>query len=284
MAVEAATEAVNAKLNQQADKVADKVAARAERHLDKLEQLDRHFLEVWTRHAGRSRKPRLSRGDIARTAVRIADEEGLEALSMRRLAAELDVGTMSIYHYVRTKDELMTLVMDELMGEICVPERVRMPKGWREAVTLIARHTRDALQRHPWVFDITDDPPIGPNSMRHADQTMAALAGLDASTELMLDLMMAVDEYVFGYCLHARNNLQADESADPSVMRYMEDLLATGEYPALRALVGTDGFEATWRRLGDQMRDSRRFERNLDRLLDGFEAAAASERRGGRGR
>ena len=76
---------------------------------------------MWTRGDRGSRKPRFNRDDIAAAAIRIADGEGFEAVSMRRLAAELDAGTMSLYHYVRTKDELLTLVVDALLGEVVLP-------------------------------------------------------------------------------------------------------------------------------------------------------------------
>ena len=113
---------------------------------------------------------------------------------------------MTLYHYVRTKDELLTLVDRCGHGRGRASGRSPVPGDWRDAMTLIARRSRDALRRHPWMLDITDDPPIGPNSVRHFDQSWQALASLDAGFEDKLDLIMAVDEYVFGYCLHQRNN------------------------------------------------------------------------------
>ena len=81
-------------------------------------------------------------------AIHIADAEGFDALSMRRLAAELDAGTMTLYHYVRTKDELLSLVNDAVMGELLVPPG-ELPDDWRAAITLIAhaRATRCAATR-----------------------------------------------------------------------------------------------------------------------------------------
>src|SRR4029453_12428834 len=79
---------------------------------------------------------RFSRRELAQTAIRLVDAEGLDALSMRRLAAELGAGTMTLYHYVRTKDELLTLIFDEVMKEVVVHEE--LPTDWREAITLIA--------------------------------------------------------------------------------------------------------------------------------------------------
>src|SRR5262245_27967501 len=91
---------------------AEQAAATLTRKAAQLDQISARLasLDVWTRPEPGSRKPRFNRDEIAAAAVRIADAEGLEALSMRRLAVELDAGTMTLYHYVRTKDELLALV------------------------------------------------------------------------------------------------------------------------------------------------------------------------------
>jgi AcrR family transcriptional regulator len=188
---------------------------------------------------------------------------------MRRLATELGAGTMTLYHYVRTKDELLTLVNDAVMGEIVVPEGELNAADWREAITAIARRSRDVLQRHPWLLDIADDPPIGPNSVRHFDQSMHALAALDATVTVKLDIVTAVDEYTFGFCLHERNNLDDESVAEP-MKRYIEELVATGEYPHLGALLADRTIDDVFAEMTAHARDPRRFERNLARLLDGF--------------
>ena len=97
---------------------------------------------------------------------------------MRQIAAELGAGTMTLYHYVRTKDELLALVNDAVMGELIVPDG-ELPTDWRAAITLIAHRSRDVLQRHPWTLDIRDDPAPGPNGVRHFDQSMQAVIPLD---------------------------------------------------------------------------------------------------------
>jgi AcrR family transcriptional regulator len=218
------------------------------------------------------RKPRFNRDDIAATAIDIADAEGLDAVSMRRLAAEMGAGTMSLYHYVRTKDELMTLVVDALLGEIVLPATQRMPRDWRAAITVIARRTRDALRRHPWILDIADEPNIGPNAIRHFDQAWQALGSLDASFDDKLDLITVVDEYVFGFCLHERNNLR-DDGTDDEMVDYIGALLIADEYPALSAMVDEMGMPRLWSRIHNHNRGSGRFDRNLGRLLDGFQAS-----------
>jgi AcrR family transcriptional regulator len=265
---------INAKINAKLDKSASKVAAKTAKHVETLDRLAAHLetIDVWTRTDRASRKPRFNRDDIAAAAIRIADSEGFEAVSMRRLAAELDAGTMSLYHYVRTKDELLTLVVDALLAEVVVPADQPMPGDWRVAITLIASRTRDALRKHPWILDITDDPNIGPNAMRHFDQSWQALASLDASFEDKLDLITVVDEYVFGYCLHERNNLK-DDPDDDEMADYIEALLIEDEYPALSAMVSEMGMQQLWTRIHGHARSEGRFDRNLARLVAGFEAS-----------
>ena len=262
------------KITSKIDKQADKVAAKTAKHIETLDRLAAHLetLDVWTRDHGVGRKPRFNRDDIAAAAIRIADSEGFEAVSMRRLAAELDAGTMTLYHYVRTKDELLTLIVDAFLGEVVLPAGQRLPRDWRTAITAIARRTRDALRRHPWILDITDDPNIGPNAMRHFDQSWQALASLDAEFEDKLDLITVVDEYVFGFCLHERNNLK-DEPRDSEMVDYIGALLVEDEYPALAGMVSEMGLPRLWSRINSHARDVGRFDRNLARLLAGFEAS-----------
>ena len=181
---------------------------------------------------------------------------------------------MSLYHYVRTKDELMTLVVDALLGEIVLAPGQRMPREWRPAITVIARRTRDALRRHPWILDITDEPTIGPNAMRHFDQSWRALASMDASFEDKLDLITVVDEYVFGFCLHERNNAR-DDAHDDEMVEYIGAMLVDDEYPMLSAMVQEMGMPRLWSRIHTHNRGAGRFDRNLARLLDGFEAGLA---------
>jgi AcrR family transcriptional regulator len=183
---------------------------------------------------------------------------------------------MSLYHYVRTKDELLTLVFDAVMGEVAIPVGQRLPRDWHAAITLIAKRSRDALRRHHWILDITDDPNIGPNAMRHFDQSWQALASLEASFEEKMDLITAVDEYVFGYCLHERNSLK-DHTGDDEMIDYIDDLLIENEYPALSAMVAEMGLPQLWSRLHHHASSAGRFDRNLARLLAGFEASLSHD-------
>jgi AcrR family transcriptional regulator len=272
----AVTEKVNQtvadKLNEHATKH-EQMAAKAAQRAAAFDQLTSHLgaLDVWMRAEPRGRRPRFRRDDIAEAAVHIADTEGFDALSMRRLAAELGAGTMTLYHYVRTKDELLTLVTDTVMAEVVVPEDEPLPGEWRAAMTVLANRSRDALLRHPWILDIADDPPIGPNSVRHFDQTLEAVSSLDADLATKLDVVSAVDEYVFGFCLMERNHFQDSSTSDTYMVDYVGGLISTGAYPELAKLVDELGLVDGWARIEEHHRDPGRFDRNLARLLAGIE-------------
>jgi AcrR family transcriptional regulator len=227
-------------------------------------------LDLWTRSEPGARKPRLGRAELASVAIRVADAEGIDAVSMRRIATELEVGTMTLYHYVRTKDELLALMVDHLLDEVLVPAD-ELASDWRVAMTAIAHRSRDALRGHPWVFDVAGDPSIGPNAMRHLDQSWRAVAGLDADLDTKLDVISAVDEYVFGFCLAERRGfVERDGAEEPGMVAYMEELLADGDYPALRMLTAEVPMPELWSRMQAHAADDGRFERNLERLLSGF--------------
>jgi AcrR family transcriptional regulator len=274
--VDAVTEQITEKANRQAEHIASKAGRQAERQLAKAARhVARHLdtLDTWTRTEPGARRPRLSRQDIAEAAVKIADAEGFDAVSMRRIATDLDVGTMTLYHYVRTKDELLTLVMDSIMGEVVVPPDQPLPDDWREAISVIARRSRDSFRAHPWILDIRDDPGLGPNSVLHFDQCVQALESLNADLGTKFDVITAVDEYVFGYCLHERNDFR-DDDAGRHIVSYILDLVASGGYPAIAQLIEAEGTAGLWAKLTAHANDPTRFDRNLARLLAGFMASA----------
>lgn len=195
---------------------------------------------------------------------------------MRRLASELGAGTMTLYHYVLTKDELLALVGDAIMAELLVPDD-ELPSGWREALTLIAHRSRLALRRHPWMLDVRDDPAPGPNAIKHWDQSMQAVASLaELTIGERFELVSAVDEYVFGFCLHERTSPLGDDGPTPDELEemrvYVTDLVASGDYPALAAMWADPGIDEAWSQMRRHAVDPGRFDRNLQRLLDGFEA------------
>ena len=126
------------------------------------------------------------------------------------------------------------------------------------------------------MFEVAGDPSIGPNAMRHFDQSWQAVGGLDADLETRLDLITAVDEYVFGYCVRERQSYATEDGDEAGMVRYMQELLADGDYPALRGLTEQFGLPGLWSRMEAHEHDDRRFDRNLERLLSGFTPGPAT--------
>jgi AcrR family transcriptional regulator len=281
--VDRVTQKLNVKAGQMREKAArasEKAARHAEkmdRHAQRMDRLADHLdtLDLWMREAPGARKPRFTRDDIAAAAIRIADAEGFEAVSMRRIASELGAGTMTLYHYVRTKDELFTLVNDAVMGEVVIPDDEPIPEDWRAAIIMIATRSRDVFRRHWWLLDIHDDPPIGPNALRHFDQSLHAVGSLPIDFVTKLDIVTAVDEYVFGFCIHERTHVHDGGAVDRHMASYVEELVRTGDYPHLEALLRHRSIEEVLTEITEHSHAEDRFERNLSRLLDGFAAELA---------
>jgi AcrR family transcriptional regulator len=226
---------------------------------------------VWMRPPPGSRRPRHTRDDIAAAALKIADDEGIDAVSMRRVAAELDAGTMTLYHYVSTKAELFSLLSDAVMAELIVPGP--LAADWREALKQIARSTRDSMFRHPWVLGIVGQlGGLGPNAVRHFEQSLEALRSAPADFTVKMDIIAALDEYTFGYCKHRRQEESEahDEDALQDGFAYIEALLATGDFPQIAALLQQYDVAALVGIATGMMTSDARFERNLDRLLDSY--------------
>lgn len=226
---------------------------------------------IWFRQEPSSRRPAHSRADIARAAIEIADSEGFDAVSMRRVAQRLGAGTMTLYHYVRNKDELITLMSDAVMAEVVVPED-ELADDWRTALTQIASRTRQAFSAHHWIFERMGDGRPGPSGMRHFEQSLHAVAPLGLSRNETFELIGTVDDYVFGYSLREVQEMEEHERGwPPEVLDFFKRELASGQYPLINDFFGEDidsGFDAVLEFLSQPGR----FERGLNRLLDGIEA------------
>lgn len=232
---------------------------------------------IWAWPEPGTRRPRYTRDEIAAAALAIADRDGFGAVSMRNLARELGAGTMSLYHYLRTKDDLLALMDDALMAELLVRDG-ELPSGWREALTAIAQRTRVAWARHPWAIEALRGERFGPNAMKHVEQSLAAVAGMGLEPAARLEVIGMVDDYVLGFCIRdgaVRASLYEDDGAGrdafASLLDYVESRLDTGGFPHTRSLVGEGDIRASWERLAAEAFRPGRFERGLDRLLDGIE-------------
>jgi AcrR family transcriptional regulator len=225
---------------------------------------------IWTRPAPGSRRPRLTREQIAAAAFAIADREGFAAVSMRRIAQELGAGTMTLYHYVRTKDDLLALMDDSIMAEVLIPP-AEVPKGWREGLAMIARRTRDAFLRHPWAMHALQGARLGPNGLKHIEQSMAVLSGSPLDQASRLALSWVLDDFVFGWVLRtleAPTTMLFDVRAINSLVRAH---LASGDFPHMAAWIGDEAPSEAFARAARTMDDEQRFEFGLAALLDGVD-------------
>jgi AcrR family transcriptional regulator len=229
---------------------------------------------IWAQPEPGSRKPRFTREQIASAALAIADGEGFEAVSMRRVAAELGAGTMTLYNYVRTKDDLVALMHDAIMGEVLVPSD-ELPPGWRPALTVIAWRTRAALLRHPWSLASLQDAQPGPNAMRRFEQYLAALASIGLATATKFDLLSLVNSYVFGNAMITGESraraaaAQAEPDTANAAIEFGMAQLRSGQFPHTAELFvsGAPG-ESVGPPMDEQGLDEQ-FERGLQALLDG---------------
>jgi AcrR family transcriptional regulator len=245
------------------------------------------FDPIWARPEPSGRRAPHSRADIAQAAIAVADAEGIDAVSMRRVARELGLGTMSLYHYLRGKDELVDLMSDAILAGQLVDD-AELGKGWRPALRAIAIATRRNFERHPWILGAMQPRPRavpGPSSLRHFDQSVGAVADLDIDLKTKMEIVALIDDYVFGFSLRAyfAGLEQRVEEAEPgwvqAVFDYMALELETGAYPnvtrileANRAAGGRD------EDLPAMALDEDRFERGLEHVLDGIEAELTRRR------
>lgn len=239
---------------------------------------------------GRGRTPprqarSLSRREIVRAAVAVADAEGADAISMRRIARELGAGTMSLYWHIGSKDELLDLMVDAVQGEMETPE----PSGdWRADLRTIGRNTRAGLYRHRWVMDfIMSAPPFGPNQLRNAERSLAALDGLGLDKATALNVLMTVVTYVTGAVLRELQEIrteremerQAAELSDAELKQlradYMDWLRGSGRYPRLAEMID-EGIDPDAAETRDE-----RFEFGLGCVIEGIGARLAGAKPAG---
>ncbi|QLJ05781.1 TetR/AcrR family transcriptional regulator [Streptomyces sp. NEAU-sy36] len=203
-------------------------------------------MTVWDRPEPPTQPVPLDRERIVTAAVALADEGGLEAVSLRKIAARLDAGPMRLYRYISTKEELFDLMVDEVYAEIRPTEQ---PGDWREALRILARRTRQAALRHEWLADLLGGrPALGPNGLAMTEATLSAFDGI-ADIDTVLRAVETVSAYLIGAIRREIANLRAERAtglskhdwqraSGPHVTR----MLATGRFPALAKAVydGTD--------------------------------------------
>ena len=224
-----------------------------------------------TRRRGASSSP--ARDDVVRTAVAIADAEGLATLSMRRVAAELGIPTMSLYQHVTNKEDLVTLMIDRAFGEDPLPAQ---PPDWRAALEIAARLEWAAFRRHPWLaqaMSLTRPQPV-PSALAYTEWVLGALDRRELDTITAFTVHIMLFNYVRGMAVNLESEAQAEAESGLTADEWMDAhvqtitaLAADGGFPHVTRLTSLD-FDLDLDAL---------FELGLRYLLDGLRGALSVE-------
>ncbi|SCF78912.1 TetR/AcrR family transcriptional regulator C-terminal domain-containing protein [Streptomyces sp. Ncost-T10-10d] len=194
--------------------------------------------------------PALSRERMVRTAIELADAEGLPAVSMRRVATTLSTSTMALYRHVPGKAELVRLMSDEIFGERPLGA---VPHHWRSGLELAARWLRSAYGRHPWMAQAVASftrPTASPQAMRYTEWVLHALAGTGLPPYTKLHIHLSLFAHVQGLAMAGDMETQARQDTGLSAAEWMvrneprfNAISASGDYPFLNSLFEHDEFE-----------------------------------------
>lgn len=205
-------------------------------------------LSIWEvpEYGGRGPRPRHSRAAIAAAAVSVADADGIDAVTMRRIATDLGMGTMSLYTYVPSKEHLVQLMIDQVSGEYRYrgpPPAGEMAPEPRVAILDLARQGRDITRRHPWLPRALQRPPaFGPGALRYTEYFLGLLSGSDLDTGAKMELLGMVNGFAISYGgvqaalaeERARTGVTEQEQAAAQVTGLIS-AAASGRYPNLAA-------------------------------------------------
>jgi AcrR family transcriptional regulator len=225
---------------------------------------------AWGRRprATRGPKPGLTLDRIVAAGIKVAMTEGIGSMSMTRVASELGVGTMSLYRYITAKDELLTLMVDDVLGS---PPAAPRGEDWRSGLTRWAVGVRDAYRRHPWALRVPiSAPPLGPNNVAWLDNALRSLTETPLSEQEKLSTVLLVSGFVRN---DATLNLDLAAGAAggqvmPMYARMLGALIEGGDFPALADALASGALE-------DEDDPDSEFEFGLERILDGVAALIA---------
>jgi AcrR family transcriptional regulator len=230
------------------------------------------------RQARTGRPPKLTVDAVVAAAIAIADEDGLGATSMARLAARLEVATMTLYTYVPSRAELVDLMVDDVLAARSLPGPGEpRPADWRDQVLLYAERTRAAYVAHPWLAQVsTVRPPIGPGHLAEREYVLSTVASLGLAPRRVDEAALAIAGFVASAARFDAENAQLLRASGQSTdawwgrrTRLWEDYFEAAEHPTMNMLWTAGGFD---RGTVEQARDAFAF--GLRALLDGIEAAA----------
>jgi AcrR family transcriptional regulator len=207
----------------------------------------------------RPRTP-LSRERVLHAAIEVADQTGLESLTMRRLGQHLGVEAMSLYKHVAGKDEILDGIVDLVFGEIDLPSA---GADWRTAMRQRAISARAVLTSHPWAIGMLESrTTMGPAAMRYTDAVIGSLRAGGFSVAMTAHAFLLLDSYIYGYVVQELSFVPPDTSEQPETTSPP----ASDEYPHL-AEMATEYVTGPGHDYSDE------FEFGLDLILDGLEAS-----------
>ena len=213
--------------------------------------------------APRDQREPLNRERVLRAAVDLADERGLERLSMRELGRTLGVEAMSLYNHVANKDDLLDGMVDLVIDEIDVPAA---DADWKAAMRRRAISARAAFARHPWAVRLVDTrPSAGPARLRYFEATIACLRRSGFAPGLAVDTLSTLDGFVYGFGVHRLHVAEADPPDDVAMAQALASWLPAAEYPYLNELIVEHVLPGGYD-------EAASFAFGLDLILDGLEA------------
>jgi AcrR family transcriptional regulator len=182
--------------------------------------------------AAARRKP-LSRDRILRAAIRLADEGGIESVSMRRLGQVLRVEAMSLYKHVANKDDILDGIADLVTSELEVPSA---DADWRAAIRRSATSARQVLLRHPWAGGVIESRrTVGPARLRYLDAMIGTLSGAGFTMPMTLRAIMLLDSYTYGFALQELSWPIGPENAPEAAATFARGI-SPNDHPHLLAL------------------------------------------------
>lgn len=189
---------------------------------------------IWMRpeRAAVGRPAQHSRAEITAAALAIADRKGLDAVSMRRVAAELGTGAASLYRYVETRDELLDLMADAVGGDY----EPAPPSGdWLADMVAFGEQSRAILRRHPWLPGLNlARPVLGPNGIALLEHVLTVLAGHPADIRTKVEAFAMLNGITAAFVLHELSGGSAMQQHNAA---YLQQALASGEHPRLAGLL-----------------------------------------------
>ncbi|MFI8188367.1 TetR/AcrR family transcriptional regulator [Streptomyces sp. NPDC085946] len=237
------------------------------------------WLEGKPRRGGRGggQPSGLDRERIVAVTVRLLDAEGLAGFSMRRLAAELNVTAMSVYWYVDTKDDLLELAMDAVMGELALPDP-EAGEDWRDQLRALAREYRGLLVGHPWLSPLAGTYlNIGPNYLAFSHTVQRVIRRTGLPEHRVTSAISAVFQFVYGYGTLEGHFLARAAATGMAPDDYFRHALSTVTGAPQAAEVIQESRRIMTARGGDTVQEmmERDFEFALDLLVAGIEAMVA---------